>query len=623
MTTSTSERARRGAKRGRPPAAAKRGERAPAPPHAPAIDPADGARAALVLAAATLALFAIETAAALDPARTWWGADALRFAAPWFGWAPWALVALAFVPAVARPLAARLERLGDGFARRALAPIAGLAALAMLLVAVLPDRLWLVGDFLLRLGCTRGRIPVEIVFPQAVPLDLFVHHYVPVALARAHLADPNDWERMVGTIEAGLLALAATALARRLDLRGVAAATCAGLVVFSGALGMFTGYGKGFVELTLITVLVAVAALRVVREGHGAWPLALLLAAGILFHRSALALYVTLAVTAWAWNRSPAARDRRRRGATLAAFAAPLVAAALCAPLLVASMQVTDVRHLAPTGTSPGAILGAAFAPAHLADVLDLVVRGAPFALAAPFLAFALARPLRARGAESLVLVSLAVPALFVLLFVHPRQGLFRDTDVFAPSLAALAVVAAALAGEALRGAPQRAALAVPVVLLAMVTTVASLSISADLGRGTRRVRAYLEGPPRRPDEERALLWTYVAERTTAALRFDDAVAAFARAAELAPSPRILMEWALAEEDRRDPRAAQPIYRRVTQRAPGFTDGWLGLAGVSLEIGDTTAARDAIDRAAALEPNRPEVPSMRRALARLTGAPAR
>jgi len=392
--------------------------------------------------------------------------------------------------------------------------------------------------------------------------------------------------------------------------------------VFSGALGMFTGYGKGFVELTLITVLVAVAALRVVREGRGAWNLAALLVVGILFHRSALALYLTLAVVVVAWSRSPAARSPRGRGATLAAFAAPILAAALCAPILIASMRVTDVRHLAPSGASPAAILGAAFAPAHLADVLDLVVRGAPFALAAPFLAIALVRPLRARGAEALVLLSLAIPALFVLLFVHPRQGVFRDTDVFAPSLAAFAVVAAALAGEALRGAPQRAAVAVPALLLAFVTTLASLSIGADLGRGTQRVRAYLEGPPRRPDEERALLWAYVAERTSAAHRFDDAIDAYAHAAELAPSPRILMEWALAQEDRRDPRAAQPIYRRVTERAPTFTDGWLGLAGVSLEIGDTATARTAIDRAAALEPGRPEAPSMRRALARMTGAAA-
>jgi len=615
VTTSTSDRARRGAKRrapAAPPAAARRVAR-PAP--LAEIDPALGARATLVLGVAAALLVALVTAAAFDPSMRWWGADSLRFAPAWIGWAPWMLVLLAFVPPLARRVVPALAALGDGLAAGEFRATGALAALAILIVALLPDRLWLIGDFLLRLGCTRGQIPVEIVFPQALPLDLFLHHHVPVAIARAHLADPNAWERLLGAIEAGLLVPASAELARRLGFRGVPAAACTLLVVFSGALGLFTGYGKSFVELTLVTVVAAGAALRVVREGEGAWPLAAMLVIGILLHRSALALFALLAVAVWAWPKTPAAREPGRRFATLAAFAAPVIAALVCAPILIASMQVTDVRHLAPTGLSPGAIFGAAFAPAHLADVVNLVAMSAPLALAAPFLAVALAAPLRARGAESLVLLALAVPALLVLFFVHPRQGDFRDTDVFAPSLASLAVVAAALAGEALRGAPSRAWLALPVILFGAFTTLRSLAIAADLDRGSARVRAYLTGPPRRPDEERALLWAYLAERMIGAHRPADAAPAFAEAAALAPSPRILMEWALAEEDRKGYAAAQGIYRRAAERAPGFTEAWLGLAGVSIELRDWPSADAALDHAARLEPDRVEIASMRHAIA--------
>ncbi len=612
MTTSTSERARRGAKRRAPAPAPRRTPRALALPE---IEPAVGARATLVLGVAAALGFALATAAAFDPGMHWWGVNSLRFAPVWIGWAPWIVVLLAFVPPLARRVTPALAALGDGLAAGKFRATAGVAAGVILIVALLPDRLWLIGDFLLRLGCVRGQIPVTIVFPQALPLDLFLHQQIPVAIARAGLVDPNVWERVLGAIEAGLLVPAAAELARRLGFRGAPAAACTLLVVFSGALGMFTGYGKSFVELTLVTVVAAGAALRVVREGDGAWTLAAMLVVGILLHRSALALFALLGAAAWAWRRSPAARDPGRRIATLAAFVAPLIAALLCAPILVASMQVTDLRHVAPTGVSPGAILGAAFAPLHLLDVLNLVALGAPFALAAPFLAAVVARPLRERGADRLVLGALALPAVLVLLFIHPRQGGFRDTDVFMPSLVALAIVAAALAGEALRGAPARAWLAVPVILLVVASTVRTLAIAADLDRGTARVRAYLAGPPRRPDEERALLWAYVAERMVGARRPDDAMPAFEQAVALAPSPRLLMEWALAEEDRKDEAAAQAIYRRVTGRAPTFTEAWLGLAGVSIELRDWPTARDALAHAAQLEPDRVEIASMRRAIA--------
>jgi len=581
---------------------------------APPIEPAAGERAALALGAVLALLVALRTAAAFDPTMNAWGMNALRFAAPWFGWGLWLLVPLAFVPPVARALEPRIATLGDAFARNALGPRALFALAAAALVLAFPDRIWLIGDFLLRLGCTRGQLPVNMVFPQALPLDLALHHHVPVALVQGGLPDPNVWERALGAVEAAALALAAVEFARRLGLGGVAAATTAGLVVFSGALAMFTGYGKGFVELTLATVATAAFALRVVQEGRGAWALALTVTAALMLHRSALALLAPLAVTAALWWRAHGARAPREHLATITAFATPLAAVAAFSPLIVASMKVTDVRHLAPQGSGAGLILAAALQPAHLAGVANLVAMGAPLALAAPVLALALARPLRARAREALVLGSLVLPALAVLLFVHPRQGLFRDVDVFAPSLAALAVAAAALAGEALRGAGRRSWLAVPVLAFALVSTVQGLAVSADVVRGLERVRAYLTGPPRAVDEERALLWTYLAERHVGLRDPDAAVAAFEEAVVLAPSPRILTELALAELDRRNYAGAQRAYARAVERAPDYTGGWLGLADASLEVRDWERARQALLQAEYLEPGHPDIAMIARAL---------
>jgi tetratricopeptide (TPR) repeat protein len=567
-----------------------------------------------------VSLVALRVAAAFDPSMHWWGVNGLRFAAVWLGWAPWALVVVLLLPPVARAVEPRLAGLGDSWVRGAVRPRALFAGLAALLVLLFPDRLWLIGDFLLRLGCTRGQLPVGMVFPQALPLDLILHHHIPVALAASGLTDPNTWERGLGAIEAAALAWVAMAFARRLGLGGVAAAATAGAIVFSGVIGMFTGYGKAFVELSLATVATALFALRVVQEGRGAWALAATVTIALTLHRSALALLVPLAVTALIWWRAHGVRSEKTRAATLAAFAMPLVAALVFSPLIVAAIQVTDLRHLAPQGRGAGAILAAAFAPAHLRDVLNLIALGAPFAFAAPVLALALARPLRARGREMLVLAALVVPALAVLLFVHPRQGLFRDLDVFAPSLAALAVAGAVLVGESLRGAGSRTWLAVPVLAFALSSTVQALSLSADVTRGLERVRAYLVGPPQRVDEERALLWTYLAERHVGLGNTDQAVAAFEEAVKLAPSPRILTELALAEMDRRNYAGAQRAYALAVERAPTYVMGWLGLADASIGTGDWIGSRRALARAAALEPGRPEIEMIARALAKAEAA---
>ena len=585
----------------------------------------------MVLGVVVAVLLAMRAAASWDPSMRGWGANSMRFAAPWFGWAPWAVAVLLLVPGVAKRVAPRLAAVGDAMARNAVAARLGIALAAAAMVLALPDRIWLMGDFLLRLGCARGQIPVTMVFPQALPLDLALHHHLPVALERAGLMGSNVWERMLGAVEAGALALAAAALARQLGLKGMAAATATGLIAFSGALSMFTGYGKGFVELTLATVAVAVFALRVVREGRGAWPLAVTVTASLMVHRSAVVLLLPLAATALLWWRAhgaagPGFAGWRSRVPTLAAFALPVVATLAFAPLLVASIRAVDARHLAPDPASPGfagypaAIAEAAFSPDHLGQVLNVTFQSAPFALAAPALAMVLAGPLRATRLrrvprrEAAVLGAFVLPALAILLFVHPRQGVFRDTDVFAPSLAALAVAGAALVGEALRGAGPRAWVGVPALACALFATLPSLSLAADVTRGLDRVRAYLDGPPRRPDEERALLWAFVGEREVGLGAPDRAVAAFERAVELAPSPRLLIELALAELDRRNYAGAQRAYARAAERLPGYTEAWLGLADASIGARDWPEAERALSRAAALEPGRREIAMIGRAL---------
>jgi len=62
-------------------------------------------------------------------------------------------------------------------------------------------------------------------------------------------------------------------------------------------------------------------------------------------------------------------------------------------------------------------------------------------------------------------------------------------------------------------------------------------------------------------------------------------------AAELAPSPRILLQWASAEQGRGNDAMAQQVYRRLVALDPNDARGWYGLAFVSWRLGDLDECR--------------------------------
>ncbi|HEY2954004.1 MAG TPA: hypothetical protein VGK89_02000 [Candidatus Eisenbacteria bacterium] len=570
---------------------------APVPGAGPApVPPTAADRAAGVLAAALALLAVARLALGLRPSMWLWGLDALAFVPPVPGWLLWALAALALVPALARPAGAALARAGDAIADRpALASLA-LGAFLATTVLLLPDRLELVGDYLLRVGTARGQIPTDTVFPQALPLDLALHYTVPSLFAHGFTGDPNDVSRVLGAIEAAILAALAVAFARALRLRGAAAAAAVATVTFGGALGMFTGFAKVFGELCLVATAFGAFGITAVRDGRGLLPLSLAVSAGLVLHRSALAFLPPLAVVWAAWLRADGAGGAWRRPAAIAALALPPVTLALMLPRIRAAIESTDRLHFARAGAGPAQILGAAFRGLHLADLGNLLLLLSPLALAGIPLALALPPALRRRP-EALVLLALAVPFAGLLLFVHPRQGQFRDWDVFTPAAVALSLPAAWLIGETLR-ALRHAWLAAAVVLGTLAPAVQWLMHNHDLDRGMARVEAYIAGPPARGDDERATLHNFLALRDEEYGRLDAAAESYARAAALAPSPRILLEWSLAETNRGQYAKAQGILRGLVERAPGLMMAWSQLAYVSYQLGDTAecvrAARGAL-----------------------------
>jgi hypothetical protein len=206
-----------------------------------------------------------------------------------------------------------LTRVAGGLARPGWIGPAIAATGAALLVGLLPDRTRFVGDFLVRQGTVEYAVAPARVWPQALPLDAWLHYRLPLWLTAHHWTDANGAARALGMLEVAALATLAIRFARRLELRRDAAFAAGCVVFFGGALGLFTGYGKAFVELAVLTAWIGVAGLSLVRVGRGRVELAIAFTIALLLHRSALGFLPAL-LAAWmlaARDQAPVSKRQR------------------------------------------------------------------------------------------------------------------------------------------------------------------------------------------------------------------------------------------------------------------------------------------------------------------------
>lgn len=227
------------------------------------------AAAALWFSLALLAM--LRALFAFVPSMWAWGLDTLRFVAPIPGWTLWALSAVTLIPAVGRLFWRGLESTGRALERRpglayALSGIGGAA-----LVWAFPDVVHFVGDFLIRDRSDDRPGAYAALFPQALPLDVFLHLQLPRMLSEWLSLDAALTARALGALEAGLLAMLGVGWGRALGLRGAVALAAGALVFFGGYLGVFTGYPKAAAELALLTVAMGVFGLRVLRDDRSSW----------------------------------------------------------------------------------------------------------------------------------------------------------------------------------------------------------------------------------------------------------------------------------------------------------------------------------------------------------------
>jgi hypothetical protein len=409
---------------------------------------------------------------------------------------------------------------------------------------------------------------------------------------------PGAAARAVGALDAAALGALAAWLARTLARGGAAAFVLAGAAFWTGALALMTGYDKALSELCVAVLIVGGASLRLARSGRGGAALAAGLAAGLLLHRVALLLVPVAAAGAIAALRVP--RERKLpSAATWCAMALLVAAAALVLPRLswLAAFD-TQVNFLPAETRVRGGALAAAFAGTRVLDLVNLLLAVAPLSL----LVVPLALVARPAAREAWVIAALLAPLVGFLPFFHSPYGLFRNWDAAAPTGVALSLAAGILGAASIERRPRHAWRSVALVLAAATPVLTDLWIASVPAAGIARIQSYVHGPPERGAVDRAAAWDFLGFRLTDLGQPDAAVAAFERAADLAPSPRTLRAWAAVERLRGDPRRAEEIYRRLLERQPGNVGAWNELAELALSAGDFVEARRAARAALALDP---------------------
>jgi hypothetical protein len=515
------------------------------------------------------------------------------------------LLLLALIPPLARRVMPACERIGAH-------PLFWAGAV-LAAVGLAPDRLHFLGDWLMRRGAVMQREDLATLFPQALPLDLFLHVSAPRRIVEWTGIDSETVARLLGAAEAAALALIGAGFARLLDLPRSAAFAAAATIVFGGALALFTGYNKAASEMVVIVAAAGLFATMAVRTGRGLLPLAIVTAIGLALHRLGLALLPVFVATAVVWLRLHGRGGAWHRPLALAALVLPWIALAVIGPKVAALVLGFDATHHLP-GTAGGS-WWVVLSGMRLLDRVNVVAVLAPLALAALALPFVLRSSLR--RPEILVLLALALPFAAVALIVQPQQGVFRDLDVFAPAAVAASLLAALLLGWFLQQHERAAWLAVPVATLAITSTIGWLALNHDVTRGGAWVRGFVDEAPRRSPTERALTWDWLGYRAMEEDRWMDAAIAWSHAAEMAPSPRILTLWGMAETMTGDLPLARDLYRRSLSLDSGQRMALRGLASTSFRLGDYDEARVAVRRLQQMNIHAPELPDLVRELERV------
>jgi Flp pilus assembly protein TadD len=117
-------------------------------------------------------------------------------------------------------------------------------------------------------------------------------------------------------------------------------------------------------------------------------------------------------------------------------------------------------------------------------------------------------------------------------------------------------------------------------------------------------------------------VWDFLGIRNAQLGRWDASAEAMAQAAKTAPSPRVLLQWALAEQARGHSAVARDLFGRVSELTPADPRAWYGLAAESWNLGDYDECLRATQHLEQVSPGSPEARQLFESLERVSSPDA-
>lgn len=380
-------------------------------------------RGAFLLLAIALVVRAVAT---LIPSPWLWGMDSLADRPLALKLAGLALFGLALVPAVGRAVMRAVRAIAARSPSRLLA--IALCALGVGLLILLRSENLLLGDTQTYVSAIQKGIR-----------SAGGAHREPLAQAAVIgayrlLHALAGWEPTAAfTVTGALLGagsfLFAAAIARQLATSLTGRICVFSLIGLTGALQLFSGYAEFYGFVVTAALLFALTGLRLCAGRGGLIPAVLAFAlAGLCHAQMVFALPALIYLLGIEW------RHGRRKSAVLATALLPAVVLVALVLLRYPFGELAKEAGragslLPPFGVATPRTAYGAFAPAHLAELLNVALLVSPVLPAAIWLA---GRHDRERTGSNVFLALLAVgPACFALM-ANPQLGMVRDWDIFA-----------------------------------------------------------------------------------------------------------------------------------------------------------------------------------------------
>jgi len=554
-------------------------------------------RVGLLTAAAGLSAVLVVASSFLPGARLW-GINHLAFVSPAARWLAIAVIALAFVPALARCAYRGLLRgaapLAGSNRRAQLAAAAAIAALSVLGFSALRSSTLLLGDGQLIVRsfevAEEGHDTVIMRSPRAIVSEDFIApgttllYYGASKIAtgpfkKTPLLGLQAFNCLLGGVFVFLLLAVATAASISPEHR----TWLLWLGLFSCSIELFFGYVENYTAPFLLLFVYLVTAFRALHNREPLWLPVVPLVLAVYGHVQSI-LFVPSFVYLVLWKRAGT-----RRGAFLRLWT-PLFGCAAMISVAAFSAIPLFKRFYVPFGFRNDQY--ALFAPHHLADILNEVFMLLPIVPLVVAMLWVAHRAERASGrnfmgdtkaargeptswfshpAEWQLVVTILIPCVFYLALFHPEIGMARDWDLFTMTTIAIVpvailtlnryAVATGVATEAL------ARFAVPAFAVAAVTTTAWVGVNASAVRTINRFERILTYDRTHASYAWENLSLFYHDRG----QLDKAIEAMRAASDQSHNPRQYTRLAVYLEEAGQRDAAIKILDDVLARRPSYS----------------------------------------------------